>query len=308
MKIAVTSDVHLEFGPLKLTNDNNADVLVLGGDICVAVDLNEPDDLGITEMRHTERFHELMESSSKNFKNVIMIMGNHEHYHGDYAESANKIRKHLKDYSNIHFLDKEFVDIEGVRFFGGTMWTNFDCGNGPGDDYAMQMISGMMNDFRGVENSARMVSYKRNVYAYDKNGRIQMDEHGREMFHEEFHKRPAKFTPEDCYEDHQAFMKALQKVLDNTPAGMRVVVCGHHAPSKASTHPRYKNEILMNSAYSSDLTKFILDNPNIKLWTHGHTHEDFDYMVGSTRVFCNPRGYHDYEERADHFELKCVEI
>jgi hypothetical protein len=52
----------------------------------------------------------------------------------------------------------------------------------------------------------------------------------------------------------------------------------------------------------------MLDNPNIKLWTHGHTHEDFDYMVGSTRVFCNPRGYHDYEERADHFELKCVEI
>jgi hypothetical protein len=65
---------------------------------------------------------------------------------------------------------------------------------------------------------------------------------------------------------------------------------------------------MMNTAYSSDLTEFMLDNPMIKLWTHGHTHEDFDYMVGSTRVFCNPRGYDGYEERADRFKLKSVEI
>jgi hypothetical protein len=89
---------------------------------------------------------------------------------------------------------------------------------------------------------------------------------------------------------------------------MKVVVVGHHAPSKASTHPRYRHETLMNTAYSSDLTEFMLNNPNIKLWTHGHTHEDFDYMVGSTRVFCNPRGYDGYEERADRFKLKNVEI
>lgn len=308
MKIAVTSDIHLEFGGLVLHNADQADVVILGGDICVAVDLNEPDGLGITEMRHTQRFHELMESASKNFKDVIMIMGNHEHYHGDYAESANKIRKHLKDYSNVHFLDKESVDIDGVRFFGGTLWTDFDCGNGPGDEYAMQMISGMMNDFRGVENSARMESVKRYVYNYDKDGRIQLDEHGREIVHEEFHKRPAKFSPEDCYEDHQAFMKALQKALDETPAGVPVVVCGHHAPSKASTHPRYKNETVMNSAYSSDLTEFMLDNPNIKLWTHGHTHEDFDYMVGSTRIVCNPRGYVNYEARTQQWQPKIVEV
>lgn len=27
------------------------------------------------------------------------------------------------------------------------------------------------------------------------------------------------------------------------------------------------------------------------LWVHGHTHDSFDYMIGSTRVLCNPRGY-----------------
>ena len=64
----------------------------------------------------------------------------------------------------------------------------------------------------------------------------------------------------------------------------------------------------MNGGYSSDLDDFIIDHPQIKLWTHGHTHEDFDYMIGSTRIVCNPRGYINYENRADRFELKFLEI
>jgi hypothetical protein len=64
----------------------------------------------------------------------------------------------------------------------------------------------------------------------------------------------------------------------------------------------------MNGAYSSSLDEYIMDHPQIKLWTHGHTHEDFDYMLRSTRVVCNPRGYIKYEERADNFQLKTVEI
>jgi len=48
----------------------------------------------------------------------------------------------------------------------------------------------------------------------------------------------------------------------------------------------------MNGAYHSDLSNIMLDNPQIKLWTHGHTHNCFDYVIGETRVVCNPRGYH----------------
>jgi hypothetical protein len=62
----------------------------------------------------------------------------------------------------------------------------------------------------------------------------------------------------------------------------------------------------MNGGYSSDLSEFILDHPQIKMWTHGHTHDTFDYMIGSTRVVCNPRGYIKYEQRADEFDPNII--
>jgi hypothetical protein len=65
---------------------------------------------------------------------------------------------------------------------------------------------------------------------------------------------------------------------------------------------------MVNGAYSSDLDQFILDRPQIKLWTHGHTHHEFDYMIGSCRVMCNPRGYDGYEQQAEQWKLKTVAI
>ena len=76
----------------------------------------------------------------------------------------------------------------------------------------------------------------------------------------------------------------------------KCVVVGHHAPSFQSIGEQYKNDTLMNGGYASDLSEFILDRPQIKLWTHGHMHQTFDYMIGGTRVVCNPRGYESHGE------------
>jgi hypothetical protein len=64
----------------------------------------------------------------------------------------------------------------------------------------------------------------------------------------------------------------------------------------------------MNGAYSSDLSDFILDHPQIKVWTHGHTHHNFDYMIGDCRIVCNPRGYINYEKQAENFKLQYLEL
>ena len=58
----------------------------------------------------------------------------------------------------------------------------------------------------------------------------------------------------------------------------------------------------MNGGYFSNLSNFIMDRPQIKVWTHGHTHQRCDYMMGTTRVLCNARGYAGYEKSADDFD------
>ena len=288
MKIAICSDVHLEFGQLELENTQNAEVLILSGDICTAVDLRVTD--SILSSAKTDRYLDFFTACSRNFPHVIYVMGNHEHYHGDYATSAGYLKDALKHLPNIHVLDKEVFTLGDYVFLGGTLWTDM---NGE-DEITMSHVQHRMNDFRICENSAEMVNYR--VFDETDHKKVR------------FKTRPATLSPAHVVEDHKAMLRFIETNYNMTPPWMTVVVVGHHAPSKLSEHPRYKNDQLMNGAYNSNLDQFILDRPGIKLWTHGHTHEDFDYMIGSTRVVCNPRGYINYEDRADRFELKVVEV
>lgn len=302
MKIAICSDVHLEFGQLELENTQNAEVLVLSGDICTAVDLRVTD--SILSSAKTDRYLDFFTACSRNFPHVVYIMGNHEHYHGDYATSAGYLRDALKPFTNIHFLDKEVWELDDHVFIGGTLWTDM---NGE-DEMTMNHVSRRMNDFQICKNSSREVNFRTQEPTLDENGNHKKDENGAGVYHAVFKTREAYLSPSDAVEDHKAMLKFIEETYDAVPPWKTVVVCTHHAPSKMSEHPRYTHDRLMNGAYNSNLDKFILDRRAIKLWTHGHTHEDFDYMIGSARVVCNPRGYINYEDRADRFELKVVEV
>jgi hypothetical protein len=122
----------------------------------VAKDIGNIDPTGIIENAKGQRLHDFMSRCSFQFPHVVYIMGNHEHYHGDYAESAKILREFCAEWSNVHFLDKELVKIDDVTFIGGTLWTDM---NGE-DELTMRHIAGMMNDFRIVKNSKREVNYK----------------------------------------------------------------------------------------------------------------------------------------------------
>lgn len=86
------------------------------------------------------------------------------------------------------------------------------------------------------------------------------------------------------YEQNAAEVNNLEK---NLQAGDIVVT--HHMPSDLSVHQMYKNNEL-NRFFVCDMDYLILDRKP-KLWLHGHTHHSFDYMLGDTRVVCNPKGY-----------------
>jgi len=290
MKIAICSDVHLEFGQLELENTHNAEVLILSGDICTAVDLRVTD--SILSSAKTDRYLDFFTACSRNFPHVVYVMGNHEHYHGDFATSAGILKDALKHLPNIHVLDKEVFTLGDYVFLGGTLWT--DMNNE--DEMTMNHVQRRMNDFQICENSNEMVNYR----VWD-----EKDDGSKTT---KFKTRPATLTPRHVVEEYKAMLKFIETNYNMTPPWMTTIVVGHHAPSKSSEHPRYAHDQLMNGAYNSRLDQFIMDRPGIKLWTHGHTHEDFDYMIKGCRVVCNPRGYINYEDRADRFELKFVEV
>ena len=286
MKIAIASDVHLEFGDLDIVNSDNAEVLILSGDICVAADLDMRDsrqtEMGFARAR-SERFHEFFERCAARFPHVIYVMGNHEYYHSDIATELNEVRRKLAHLTNLSVLEREIKVINNVTFIGGTLWT--DMNNR--DPLTLYHMRTMMNDFRVITNSAIPVHF-----------RTQQGE---------FKTRVGKFSPEDAVSEHVKMKQYIQSVVQGNH-DTKYVVVGHHAPSRQSIHEMYAHDTVMNGGYSSNLDEFILDHPQIRLWTHGHTHHPFDYVVGETRVVCNPRGYINYEPEAANWTLKTVEI
>jgi Icc-related predicted phosphoesterase len=271
MKIALASDIHLEFGDLFLKNEENAEVLILSGDICTAnVFKHNPKERALVfDFFHRCAFH---------FPHVVYVMGNHEHYDFDIAKTYDTLKCKLSEFPNIHFLEKETWEHNDFTFVGGTLWTDMN----KSDSLTLWHCGRSVNDFRLIRNGNRGISG--GGYA-------------------------SRWSPEDSVEDHNKMLDYIKiATADYGGTPRKFVVVTHHAPTPLSIAEWFKGDTLMNGAFASDLTDFILDRPQIKLWTHGHMHNVSDYMMGETRVVCNPRGYVKYEQRAKEFELKYMEL
>ena len=280
MKIAVCSDLHLEFGQLELRNTEGAEVLILGGDILVAEDLNRhPGDAGpyapVDSHRYinAQRYREFLDMVNYEFPNVIYLAGNHEFYGGRWNKTLEVLRNYMENYKNIHFLERDCLTINDVTFIAGTLWTDMN----DHDPLTLHAVRDMMNDYR----------------------EITFDDKDGGYYH--------KLRPVNTVTRHTQMRSFIRNVVEGNH-DKKYVVCTHHAPSFQSIPPEYRGQHLMNGAYASKLEEFILDRPQIKLWTHGHTHDPWDYMIGDTRIVCNPRGYKGYEQRSNDFVLKFVDV
>jgi predicted phosphodiesterase len=231
MKLNVLSDLHLSRGALAIPA-NDADAVVLAGDIA--------------------RPKEAIAWASGFAKPVLYVAGNHEFYGGSIAGTVAELKR-LSAGSEIHVLDDDEVIIEGVRFLGTTLWTDF-----------------MLFD-EGEKRAAAMAEAQRFMRDFSS---IRLGE--------------SPFTPEASaalFERHAAW---LERKLAEPYAGPTVVIT-HHAPSRKSIHPRFADS-LMNACFVSD-AEHLIDGSRARLWIHGHTHDSFDYTVNGARVLCNPRGY-----------------
>lgn len=297
MKIALGSDLHLEFGALELHNTEAADVLVLAGDICVAQHFKAQD-------KFIKRYMEFFKQCSKEFPVVLYVLGNHEHYNGDFAYTATVLRDAVKPFENIHVLDNQTYELDGVTFIGTTLWTNMN----EEDSLTLYHMKSMMNDFRCVKNSDRPIYRTVPLYLKDENDNYVLDENENYIPNGSKQKaEPSRFSPEDAVAEHRKALDYINAVISGKDQD-RFVVIGHHCPSHKSVHERWKKDTIMNGGFASQLDDYIAYRPQIKLWMHGHTHDDFDYMIDGTRIVCNPRGYIGHENRADSFKLKYIDL
>lgn len=169
MKIQFISDVHLEFGNFDMP-DKDCDVLIAAGDIGVGTE-------GLEWLQSLE-------------VPVIYVAGNHE-YWGFEITRLNGLFSEISKDSNVHHLEKNSVIIDGVKFIGCTLWTDF---NECDDEALMQELESIMNDFRYI-------------------------------FLEE-----SPISPQQLIEINHASKKWLDKELSKPHNGPTVVVT-HHAPS-----------------------------------------------------------------------------
>lgn len=264
MKISQISDLHLEFADLKLPG---GDVLILGGDVCEAKNIR-PENYNKTGMDHPrrpDRYARFFAEEMPKYQRVLYIMGNHEHYGGVFDDTYDLLKSIMPD--NVTVLEREHVEIDGVVFIGGTFWTDLNSN----DPLTAWDLGRNMNDYVHIKK-----------YYQGTN-------------------ECARLRPEVTYEQHKLMLDYIDQTVKDT-GDRPCVVLTHHAPSRNSIPARYQNDHRMNGGYVSNLDQFILDRPQIRFWTHGHTHDRFDYRIGDTRIICNPRGYAGYEIGAESFD------
>lgn len=182
---------------------------------------------------------------------VLYVLGNHEFYRQSIPKLIGEVRETAAG-TNVHLLENDAITLHGVRFLGCTLWTDFEL-------FGHARLFGSdaeesMDDYRLIRVSP---------------------EH-----------RRLRVT--DTIERHQQSRLWLAEQL-GAAEGSPAVVITHHAPSRRSVALRFARSPL-SPAFASPMDEFV-KNSRAALWIHGHTHDHFDYVVGTTRVICNPRGY-----------------
>lgn len=205
----------------------------------------------ITLAGRMEYSNYFFEAITSQFKNILYVPGNHEYYRGSIDDTVEKLKNNLSKYKNLLVLDNDSIEIDGVTFIGSTLWSEFDKGN----PLSMWHCDRKISDFSVIYKDVKCIT---------------------------------AFRAEDAYATFLQNKKWLEDTLKETNSEKRIVIT-HHAPTFRSIHKNYEGNPL-NGAYVSDLSELILDY-NPLYWFHGHTHDSFDYKIGSTRVICNPRGY-----------------
>lgn len=223
----------------------------------------------ICEFGYAMFFASMWKELSKRFKAVVYIPGNHE-YCGPTTPYGRKTFFYFKELFR-KYGNIHLLDDKLLEVAGRKIYGTSLWSNYDNNPVAMTSCA-MMYDFRyGLTDDGEQI-------------------------------RPP--TPQDYvarYVEARQTLEAVLGICDD------LVVVSHFAPSRRSIHPRYAEYGDTNFHFTNELDVLIMDSPQIKLWIHGHTHTQFDYVIGQTRVVCNPTGF-DGENTGKFADLDYIEV
>jgi hypothetical protein len=272
-RILLHSDLHLDSGPFTLpTPEDGPAVAVFAGDVLP----------GAESVAAVARITPLP---------AVMVGGNHEFYGGDYFEVLAQLR--AAQVPNVAFLENRAVVLEGVRFLGATLWTDY----GGGDRALMDYGLWHMNDHRCIK-AARWWSAANKARFLATFG-----QHALERFE-------GNFNPLLARELHTRSVAWLRSALHKPFAGPTFIVT-HHAPTftsllksgrvsehalrKSSWQRRMNDDLNLTvvGSYASDVLTRLereLAGADVRGWGHGHLHAALAFGEHGVPVLCNPRG------------------
>nr|WP_315428057.1 metallophosphoesterase [uncultured Albidiferax sp.] len=277
MKIQLLSDLHLEVHPQFVpTPATGADVLVLAGDIgsyqpgSQLLDLEDAD-FGLA------RFSPLPQYAGWPTP-VLFVPGNHEYDGLDFDTAHTRLRATCERLG-LQWLERESLELQGVRFLGTTLWSDFDA-LGP----ALTETEATL----GQQLKARDKAFRAANYYLKKNSATRQ---GEPML--------ADAIREQALVCQQWLRSALA-----TPFDGPTVVVTHFAPSLHSADPRY-GRTPGTAGFCNALDELL---PQARLWLHGHLHAPSDYVHHGCRVVANPRGYARKNEQHAFLPSYCIEL
>jgi Icc-related predicted phosphoesterase len=185
---------------------------------------------------------------------IVMVPGNHEFYRKFISDELAVAFANAGAF-NLHFLNDTAVELGGIRFLGAALWTDYRIFGEANQTAVMSACAKTMNDHR-------LIGWQKQPWL--------------------------RFRPQEAALLHHQSKAFLAETLAVPFAGPTVVV-SHHAVHWDSIHPRFRNDPV-TGAFVSNRSELI-DRHRPTLWVHGHVHNTSDYLVGSTRVLCNPHGY-----------------
>lgn len=263
MRCHYLSDLHLEAQSFD-TPLPTGDVLILAGDLCHAGCL-DPAKADPYSVKQRERVQRALEAMRRNFERVLLVPGNHEFHDGIFEDTTALLRQQMP---GVTVLDNETVEIEGVRFFGATLWTEFRDGSAS----TLDTVRRRLGDYFFIRK--RPAAGER---------------------------RGPKFQPEDALAAHHIARAALLAAVSASPKPL--VVISHHAPSRLGLNPHVGTRDL-DIAYASDLDETIASFERVPVWVHGHTHVSRSYRIGRTDVRSNALGFAAKGHGAAGFSVK----